>query len=90
MNGYLTLNWPNIKSAIVYGLLMALLTFAVSVGQSILDAETLLHVDWLDVFDRGAVSVTGVMVTIVSIVKNLLTNSQGKFLGVVEVVPDKK
>jgi len=88
-NGYLTLSWPNVKSALVYGALVSGTTFLMAVGQDVLDAGSLLHVDWSESLDRGGVAVVGVLVTAVSVVKNLLTNNQGKFLGVVEVIPDK-
>jgi hypothetical protein len=89
MNGYLTLTWSNVKSALIYGALVSLLTFAMAIGQDVLDAGSLFLVDWSESLDRGGVAVVGVLFSVVSIIKNLLTNAQGKFLGVVEVIPDK-
>lgn len=88
-NGYMTLSRENVRSAVVYGLLVSSLTFAMAVGQDVLDAGSLLHVDWSESLDRGGVAVVGVLVTVVSVIKNLLTNSQGRFLGVVDVIPSK-
>lgn len=89
MNGFFTLTWSNIKSAVVYGLLSIVLTFMLVVGQSLLDAGTIYGLDWAAILDKGVISVVGVLVTLVSLIKNMLTNAQGKFLGVVEVIPDK-
>jgi hypothetical protein len=89
MNGYLTLNWANIKSAFVYGVLTSLATFLLVISQGILEHGSIFNVDWTGLVDKGAIAVLGVFVTIVSILKNLLTDAQGKFLGMVTVIPDK-
>lgn len=89
MNGYLTLTWSNVKSALVYGVLTSLTTFLLVVAQGILDHGSIFDVDWTSLVDQGAIAVLGVFVTIVSILKNLLTNAQGQFLGMFTVIPDK-
>lgn len=90
MNGYLTLNWANIKSAFVYGVLTSLTTFSLVVAQGIIDHGSIFSVDWTGLVDKGAIAVLGIFVTVISIFKNLLTDAQGKFLGLFTVIPDKK
>ncbi len=89
MNGFLTLNWENVKSAVVYGVLMVFVTFFLAAAGIVLEHGSIYGVDWANAFDRGVISALGVIVSLVSLLKNLLTNDQGKFLGVIEVVPDK-
>lgn len=89
MNGYLTLTWSNIKSALVYGVLTSLTTFLLVVAQGVIDHGSIFGVNWLDLVDKAAIAVLGIFVAVVSILKNLLTNAQGKFLGMFTVIPDK-
>lgn len=89
MNGLFTLSWSNVKSALVYGGLAVVVTFLMVVGQSILDAGSIYGLDWATIIDKGAIAVIGVFVSLLSILKNLLTTSNGKFLGLLEVIPDK-
>jgi len=89
-NGLFKLEWANIKSAIVYGLLTALLVFILSVLEGIKDHGSILGVDWKNVIDTGIIATIGLVISIVSIVKNLLTTNQGKFLGITTVIPNKE
>jgi hypothetical protein len=88
-NGLFTLTWSNVKSALIYGLLAVVVTFLLVVCQMILDAGSIYGLDWLAILDKGALAVIGVFVSFLSIVKNLLTTADGKFLGFLEVIPDK-
>lgn len=89
-NGIGKLTKENYKSAIVYGLLMVVAAFFLSVAQSILDARTFIGIDWVAVIDRGAVYALGVLVGLVSLGKNLLTTNKGNVLGIVKVIPETK
>ncbi len=89
-NGYLTLSWTNIKSALVYGVLSTLVTFLLVVGISILAHGSIYGLDWPNILDKGAMAVIGVLVSLVSLLKNLLTDDKGKFLGLVQVIPPTK
>lgn len=76
-NGLLTLSWGNVKSALISGLVMAILAiigYAQSVGDfSSLNLRTLINV--------GIFAGLGV---IQSLIKNFLTSNKGNFLGVVD------
>lgn len=89
MNGFFTLTWSNVKSAVIYGVLTAVVTFLLVVFTNIIEAGTIYGLDWAHIIDKGLVAVISVLVVGVSLLKNLLTNSQGKFLGILEVIPDK-
>jgi hypothetical protein len=89
-NGMFKLNWANIKSAIVYGVLTAIMVFIVSVLEGIKAHGSIFGVDWKGIIDTGIIATMGLIISIVSIVKNLLTTNQGKFLGITTVIPDKK
>lgn len=89
-NGLFKLEWANIKSAIVYGLITALLVFILSVLEGIKDHGSIFGVDWKNVIDTGIIATIGLVISIVSIVKNLLTTNQGKFLGITTVIPNKE
>lgn len=89
-NGLFKLDWANIKSAIIYGLVAMAVVFVLSVAESIINAGSIFGVDWSNVVDQGAIKTLGVFVTLVSVVKNLLTTDKGNFLGAVEVIPEKK
>ena len=79
MNGILTLSWTNCKSALVYGLLSAILAmslYAISIGDVFkLDLHALINS-----------GVFGLLAVLVSLIKNLLTTNQGNFLGTTKVV----
>lgn len=89
MNGFLTLTWSNLKSAFVYGVLTSTVTFVLVVGTLILSHGSIYGIDWANVIDKAAIAVIGILVAFVSVLKNLLTDSQGKFLGAFTVIPDK-
>jgi hypothetical protein len=90
MKGLLSLNWTNIKSALVYGVLMVAVTFSLVALALVIGHGSIFGVDWRNVVDKGAIAALGVIVTMVSLLKNFLTDNEGKFLGMVEVIPDKK
>lgn len=90
MKGFFNLTWSNVKSALIYGVLTSIATFLLVVGESVLEAGTIFGLDWANIIDRSVIAVIGGMVVLVSLVKNLLTDSQGRFLGVLEVIPDKE
>ncbi len=79
-NGLFKLNIANLQSAIIYGLLTAILAmslYVISVGD-------IFALDFKALANAGAF---GLLNVIVSLVKNLLTNDEGNFLGVVKVAP---
>lgn len=73
------LNWVNVKSGLVYGVIIGLglmISYSISVGD-------IWALNWKVLVN------TGVFGFLSSILKNLLTSDSGKFLNVVEVIPDK-
>lgn len=90
MKGLFNLTWENIKSAVIYGLLTIFIVFVLSVIESILSAGTIFGIDWKSIIDKSVLASLGVLVMFVSMIKNMLTTSSGKFLGAVDVIPDKK
>lgn len=90
MKGMFNLTWSNVKSALIYGVLSLVVMFLYTVGNSIIDAGTIFGLDWKAILDKGVVESLSVFVFGVSILKNLLTNNRGEFLGLTEVIPDKK
>lgn len=88
MNGLFTLTWSNVKSAVVYGLLVLGSTFLLSILQNVLNAGSIFGLDWKHIVDSAVIATIPVLVIIVSLGKNLLTNSNGSFLGVTKVIPD--
>ncbi len=90
MKGLFKLTKENIKSAFVYGFLTWIATFILAVIESIREAGTFLGLNWTAIIDSSAVATLPAIIVVVSMVKNLLTTSEGKFLGVTEVIPDKK
>ncbi len=89
MNGLFTLTWSNVKSAVIYGLMTMIVTFIYVTGSSILSHGSIYGLDWADIVNKGAIATLGILVSFTSIIKNLLTDSKGNFLGVLEVIPDK-
>lgn len=76
-----TLDKSNIVSALVYAILMAL----VSMGIYIIEVGDIFALNSHVLINSGVLAfVTG----IVSLIKNLLTDNAGKFLGVAKVIPD--
>lgn len=78
-NGIGKLSWINIKSAIVYGLVAGLL----AIGMYVIEIGSIFAIDWAKLADAG---VMAMVVTLVSLIKNLLTTEAGNFLGVVKVI----
>ena len=73
------LNWINIKSALVYGLLSALLAicvYAVGIGD-------VFKMDWKALVNAGFFAF---LMALVSLLKNLLTTDSGKFMGLTQVI----
>ena len=89
-NGLFTVDWENIKSAIVYGLLTMAVVFVLSVAHGIYDHGSFIGVDWARVIDTGAIKSLGIFVSGLSILKNMLTTSKGNFVGAVKVIPETK
>lgn len=75
-NGIGVLSWVNVKSALVYGVVMgvvAVVFYMVKIG-------TVFALDWhvmLDAFVYGVLT---------SVVKNILTTNEGNFLGSISTV----
>lgn len=88
MNGIFTLTWANVKSAIVYGLLVLVASFGLSVIQSIFHAGSIFGLDWKHIVDTAVIATLPIGIASLSILKNLLTDSSGNFLGVTKVIPD--
>lgn len=76
-NGIGKLDWVNIKSAVVYGLVLGI----VAVVVYIFKAGSVFALDWRLLVDAFVYGFLG------SIVKNLLTTNSGNFLGVTKVIP---
>lgn len=89
MNGLFTLTWSNVKSAVVYGLLTLGVVFLLSLAQSVLNAGSIFGLNWKAIVDNAVVATIPTLIVMISLLKNLLTNSKGNFLGAVEVIPDK-
>ena len=83
MNGIFKLGWVNVKSALVYGLLSAIL----AIGMYMLSVGSVFSLDFHELINAGVFGFLGV---IISLVKNLLTTNSGNFLGAVEVIPNKQ
>ena len=83
MNGIFKLSWINIKSALVYGALSAVLamaTYAINVND-------LFQINWHTLLNAG---VFGFLIVLVSLIKNILTNDEGNFVGLIKVIPPTK
>lgn len=89
MNGLFTINAANVKSALVYGILTLLVSFALAFAQNVLQAGSIFGLDWKAIVDSSVIATIPVLITLVSLGKNFLTDAQGKFLGGAEVIPDK-
>ena len=87
MKGLFTLDWSNVRSAVVYGVLCLVSIFALSVVQNILNAGTIFGLDWKHILDTSVIATLPLLVSGLSLIKNLLTTSKGKFLGTVDVAP---
>lgn len=89
MNGFFTLTWSNIKSAVIYGFLTLVATFLLSIVQNVLNTGSVFGLDWKQIVDSAVIATLPTIIIALSLAKNLLTNSKGEFLGVTEVIPDK-
>lgn len=69
------MNFLNIKSAVVSGLIMALII----VLTMIINAKSIFLVDWRNLID---VAIISFLTSIVSVLKSLSTTAKGNFLGV--------
>lgn len=87
-NGLFKIDWVNIKSAIVHGILGMILGAALSIATYIYQAGSVFGLDWHIVVDKGAISALGIFVSICSVLNNLLTTDRGNFLGSIKVVKD--
>lgn len=88
MNGIFTLTWANVKSAIVYGLLVLGVSFALAFAQGVLNAGSIFGLDWKHIVDTSVIATLPILVVSLSLLKNLFTTSSGKFLGMTKVIPD--
>lgn len=75
-SGILELSWINIKSGLIYGLL-AVIVYVISKG-------SVFGLDWKTLVD------VGVLGLLTSLVKNFFTSDNGKFAGVIKVIPPTK
>jgi hypothetical protein len=72
------LNLVNIKSALVYGLLSAILEVCIAM----ISVGDVFNFDWHALLNAG---VFGFLIVFVSLIKNLLTSDSGNFVGVIKV-----
>ena len=84
------IDWANIKSAIVYGLLSSLVLGVLASLGYVLKLGNIWGIDWKELTNVGILAAIGGFVAGISIIKNLLTTNSGKFLGITEVIPDKE
>lgn len=89
MNGLFTITKANVKSALVYGLLVLGASFLLAGAQSVLQAGTIFGLDWKHIVDSAVIATLPIGIAGLSLFKNFLTDSRGKFLGKTEVIPDK-
>jgi hypothetical protein len=88
MNGIFTLSKENVYSALTYGVLAVVVTFIAVVGAAILQHGSIFGLNWVDIFDKGAIAVIGLVMVGISLLKNWLTNNEGQFLNLFKVIPD--
>jgi hypothetical protein len=88
--GLFKIDAANVKSAIVYGVMTLVAIFLLSIFQNILDVGSIFGLDWKAIVDSAVVATIPSLIIGVSLMKNFLTNKKGEFLGVTEVIPDKK
>ncbi len=79
MKGMFSLDANNIRSALVYGILTALMLMAIYV----VGIGDIFKIHYRTLLNIGVISL---LTTFISLVKNLLTNSKGKFAGIVKVI----
>lgn len=78
MSNFFTWSVKDIISALVSGVLMAL----VVMGSYVIHVGSIFDIDWRTLADIGTISL---ITTTVSLVKSLLTTSTGKFAGAVSI-----
>lgn len=81
------INWINVKSALVYGILTAFFVFILSLLGSIMKAGSIFGLNWKEILDIGVMSTLSIFVTTISLIKNLFTTDAGNFLGITKVIP---
>lgn len=77
------LNIANVMSSLVYGLLWGLLAVFAEISK----AGSILNLEWKNLLDVFAMAFIAIVIVLL---KNLLTNDEGKFLGLTKVIPDNK
>lgn len=79
-NGIFKLDWVNVKSAVIYGLVVGLglmFAYAISIGD-------IWALDWHILVNTFVLGFLG------SVVKNLFTTNKGNFVGLIKVIPEIK
>jgi hypothetical protein len=84
-NNIFTINWTNIKSALVSTILTAVLSMAVYV----VSLNDIFVIDYHTLANIGAISV---LTGLISLIKSFLTTDSGRFLGATKIAdaPKKK
>lgn len=77
-----TINWVNIKSALMYGLLWGVLAIFVKVSE----IGNIFALDWKDLLNAGVMAFLAIMIVLL---RNFFTSNDGKFIGV-KVIPEIK
>lgn len=90
MNKLFSIDRSNVKSAAVYAVLTIIVTFLFVMLDAVVSNGSIYGLDWSTIIDKSTMAVLGVIVMFVSLLKNFLTNQRGKFLGFLEVIPDKE
>lgn len=81
------ISWVNIKSALVYGVLTAIVFAILAMAGYVLQIGDIFGIDWKALVNTGVIAfITGIVMG-VSIIKNLLTTDDGKFMDTVKVIP---
>lgn len=70
-----TINWLDVKNALIFGILTAIITILLE----IISAKTIFGLPWKTLINDGVVALLTVFV---SLVKSLLTTSEGVIAGV--------
>ncbi len=81
------ISWVNIKSALVYGLLIAFVLALLAMAGYVLQVGDVFGLDWRALVNAGVIAFISGIVIGVSIIKNLLTTNEGKFMDLVKVIP---
>lgn len=78
-----TINWINVKSGLVYGLLWGILAMFIEIQ----NVGNIFALDWKSLANTGVIAFVAFVIVLF---KNMLTDSNGKFLGLTTVIPDKE